>query len=217
MKASARRCQALLETTYGIEPALDVGDFIVDRQMRREIVARLDREMPRDRESLWILEEDGELALALCLDDNLVVGDGADEMLLDEAALDRHCAVLEGVSHLLYLTVRARSARAVTLLELELQAEVDKFLITWTARHDKRRPVTPDVLWHRLFVHCRIPPRGCAEETHRYVVANRYAQRYCTYLRHTFFQRDRVDALWPEVRRFWRMGLAAKIAHIESG
>ena len=39
------------------------------------------------------------------------------------------CLALEGVSHFLYLIWNASFDRSVTLLEMELQAEIDKFVM----------------------------------------------------------------------------------------
>ena len=46
---------------------------------------------------------------------------------LDESNLADYCTALEGVSHFHYVTWSAGCARNVSLLELELQAEVDKY------------------------------------------------------------------------------------------
>src|SRR5262249_11187431 len=41
--------------------------------------------------------------------------------------LDAYCRLAEGVSHFLYLTRAAELGRQLSMLELEVQAEVDKF------------------------------------------------------------------------------------------
>ena len=58
--------------------------------------------------------------------------DSADPLnSLEASQLDDLWKVLEGISHFNYLVLRAADDRSVTLLELELQAEVDKFVGTY--------------------------------------------------------------------------------------
>jgi hypothetical protein len=203
-----RRLQATLEALYKLETAADARDFVVGPRGRADLERRFGRVMPLDREALWILQEDDEVAVALVLDDEVRDADRGDH--------DRHAALLEGISHFVYFVDRARSDRPLTLLEMELQAEVDKYLATWAMHHEARAPLDLDDLEERLFVHCRIPERDDPAETARYVAANRLAQRYCGWLARAFLRPDRLESMLAEVRRFWRMGHSDKIAHIES-
>lgn len=208
---AVRAAQDRLQRINGVETAIDAADFVVDDAGRAALEASLERALPRDRESLWILEDDGELSVALYLEEHLHDADA-----LAREDLDRYCALLEGVSHLLYVVDRATRERTLTLLELELQAEIDKFLATWQAHHDAGAALSIADLRRRLFVDVDIPQRAAPEETARYVAANRLADRYCGSLVRRFFGTGRLDGLWPEIRRFWRMGHAEKIAHIEA-
>jgi hypothetical protein len=208
VSAQLRRLQATLEALYQVDAAADVVDFLVDADQRRDLERHLGRAMPPGREALWILQEDDDVSVALVLDEGL-----ADADALDDADLDRHCTLLEGVSHFVYFADRARQQRSLTLLEMELQAEVDKYLGTWVVHHEARAPLDLERLEERLFVHVRFPE---GVETQRYVAANRLAQRYCGWLARTYLRPDRMDRLLSEVRRFWRMGHSDKIAHIES-
>jgi hypothetical protein len=203
-----RRLQATLEALYKLETAADARDFVVDAGRRADLERRLGRVMPLDREALWILQEDDGVAVALVLDDEVRDAERDDP--------DRHAALLEGISHFVYFVDRARSDRPLTLLEMELQAEVDKYLATWAMHHEARAPLDLDGLEERLFVNCRFPERNDPAETARYVAANRLAQRYCGWLARAFLRPDRPEPMLAEVRRFWRMGHSEKIAHIES-
>lgn len=212
MTAAIRRLQATLESIYKVEVPVDAADFVVDSRRRAHLEDRLGARLPPDREALWILQEaDDEVSVALVVDDDLFDAD-----VLDGGDLDRHCALLEGVSHFVYFIDRATSRRPLTLLEMELQAEVDKFLTTWLAHLDAQAPLDLDDLTERLFVRFRVPERAARHETERYLAANRLAWRYCDWLARTYFRPDRLEPLWPELRRFWRMGHSEKIAHIES-
>lgn len=203
------RVETRLCDLYALEPGVRVRDFVVDDAARPRLLAALSVSVGAGREALLIHEDAEELNLALLLEDRLSLADPC-----DDADLDRHCALLEGVSHLLYVVVRAQTQRPVSRLELELQAEVDKFLGTFLLRRLAKVPVCPNGLRRRLFRDFSV--EAAPEEQPRYREASRLAERYCAWLSDTFLARARMDSLLPEVRRFWRMNQSDKIGHIES-
>lgn len=206
---AVRDLQRRLQVLYAIDLGIDAAAFVVGPVQRAALAGALGGAPSDDREALWVMEEAEELSVALCLADELL---GAD--LTDDAALDRYCALLEGVSHLTYLLDRARVRRPTTLLEMELQAEVDKFVTTWFGRLEAQVALSTPALLQRLFVHCDIPARACPTETSRYRAANRLAHRYCGYLNDRYLERGHIEPMLVEIRRFWRMGLAEKLRHI---
>jgi hypothetical protein len=207
---AVRDAQRRLQGLYALDLRFDAADFLVTAAQRVALGNALGGAPSDDREALWVLEESDDLSVALCLADELLRGADA----TDDASLDHYCALLEGVSHLLYLLDRARTRRPTTLLEMELQAEVDKFVTTYFARLDARVGLSTTRLLQRLFVDCELTVRACPLETQRYRAANRMAHRYCAYLQSRYLERGQVEPLLSEVRRFWRMGLAEKLRHI---
>ena len=106
-------------------------------------------------------EEDGGVALGLFLDDAVMAAAAAADphhrrpRLVARAALSALACAAEGVSHFVYLATRAAAGRPVSLLELEVQAEVDKFalLLLHLWRRGLRR--TSRALRRRLFERVR--------------------------------------------------------------
>src|SRR6185503_6263264 len=84
----------------------------------------------RPREQLLVCEGDGEMSIALFVDPaaiaNLVRHDPGHR--LGDHNLGDFLLAIEGVSHFIYAIWSARAERPVTQLELELQAEVDKYV-----------------------------------------------------------------------------------------
>ena len=121
------RVQRGLESLYRVQTCLDVDAFMVDEEARNEA---LGSEKRRPREQLLVAQAGEELSLALFLDEealaNLRRHDPAGG--LSEHNFWDFCLAVEGVSHFIYVAVCAASDRSVTALELELQAEVDKFV-----------------------------------------------------------------------------------------
>ena len=103
------RIQQRLARTYRIDGAPAVDDFI----------------QPTDgpaREVLLIRDAGGELEVALHLPREALAGGRP-------PSFDEVCQIVEGVSHFVYVAERARRELPATQLELELQAEVDKYVL----------------------------------------------------------------------------------------
>lgn len=113
------------------------------------------------------------------------------------------CAATEGVSHFLLLIERARREEPVRMLELELQAEVDKFVTAWLHRRGDGLK-----LGRRLFRHATLRDGLSAPERWRYREAGRLAEGLCRWL---VAQAD-VAAVLREVRRLWRLSGAGRLA-----
>jgi hypothetical protein len=198
-----------LEQLYRIETEVDVRDFVIDESRRQALVGADAAGAEATREQLLVRMQGGELELGLYVDDralrNLERHDP--RRGLDQRNLDDFCLTLEGVSHFVYVIHRARQDRPVTGLELELQAEVDKYLacvlLTWD---DRPAPELRAMLFGRV--------RFLAandNERERYVAANRLADRYCRTLEDRFLSRRRLALALEEARRFYRLDQAAKL------
>jgi hypothetical protein len=198
------RLQRGLERLYRVETNLQVDAFLIDDEQRRRVgVARA------PREQLLVREDAGELGMGLFVDGaalaNLERNDP--NRRLDDANFADFCLALEGVSHFVYLALCAAGHRRVSALELELQAEVDKFVccvLLQGAAADRH------ALRQRLYRDVRFLDDLDADERDRYRTANADAARYTEGLERRFVREDRVPDMLGELRRFYRMGLEDK-------
>ncbi len=205
MKTLAR-VQRGLETLYRLEPGLDVHEFLVGADFRDALdTAR------RPKEQLLVCEDAGEMSLALFLDQS-VLDNLANHEHLDDRNFGDFVLAVEGVSHFIYTICCARAERPVSQLELELQAEVDKY-ITCLLMTQTEEPTSAS-LRQRLFVESRYEDDLDADEHSRYRAANDNAHRYATYLEQAFVVPHRIPEMLAELRRFYREGLAAKLSTI---
>ena len=190
------RIQQHLEAIYGIRCELRVTDCLLDEQQARALGGTM-----RAREELLVREEEGQLELGLFL---------APELLEQPADLGAFCEAAEGVSHFLYLHRAASLDRHVSLLELEAQAEVDKFAIcalgAWAAGTAKN-------LFSRLFDEISLRGSLTDQESWRYREANRLARSYCRRLLPVIANR-RLDKLLAELRYAYRLGAEAKLDYL---
>ncbi|NVB80293.1 MAG: hypothetical protein HOV81_18005 [Kofleriaceae bacterium] len=100
----------------------------------------------------------------------------------------------------------------MTQLELELQAEVDKYVTCLLATAPDK--VQSKTLRERLFDDPDYEPDLDGDERDRYRAANDNAQRYAAYLEATYVAPRRIPEMLDELRRFYRQGLAGKLSTI---
>ncbi|MDJ0892311.1 MAG: hypothetical protein QNK18_14120 [Gammaproteobacteria bacterium] len=207
-----------LEQIYDVTTPHRVEDFLL-REPR--LVAHLTsgtsaHECP---EKLLVAQTEDGLDVGLFLHDTVLsrlAHDNPAESLHD-GNLQDYCFAVEGVSHFLYLAWNASFERCITQFELELVAEVDKFVTTAARLIEQHGALEPRPLLRALFERVAFRPELREAERQRYHEANRLASRYCQRLvrQHGL---NRGDAtLMRELRRFYRMPQNEKIRRIEAG
>jgi hypothetical protein len=211
MPAVLRALQGGLESMYRVETDLDVCDFLVGGADR--LALRVER-LPR--EQLLIRPDDGGgLQLGLFVDErtleNLAMRDP--RRRLDEQNLQDFLLAVEGVSHFVYLVHRAQQERPVSAVELELQAEVDKYLVALLVTWNQVGEPLAD-LRARLFSRVTFAGDLSREERERYELANSAANEYALSLEDRFVRSRAIDDMLGEARLFYRKGLAEKLEHI---
>jgi hypothetical protein len=205
--------QAMLAGIYDLPDGEDVSRFLVDR-------ARLPAELRGSpaEEQLLVAEEPDGIALGLYLAPDLL------------ARLARHdpraslvggnladCwTALEGVSHFTYLGFHARHDRPVSLHELELQAEVDKFVCSLWLLAEQQPTRSPAGLHHLLFTRSHVDVARAGERAPMYRRASGWAARYCGRLagRARTAARSLPPVALGELRRFYRLTNAGKLRWI---
>ena len=191
-----RGLEALYQTSTGVSPSEMLIPFERGDATPREVLIA--------RQS-----EDGDLEVGLALDAgtlSLLENSSVEDSLGDEQ-LGHTLPVLEGLSHLVYLAEAARQERPISGLELETQAEVDKFAICilhrWRSARDDFDP-----LLQRLYYRFEMAPMR-EDLQQRYEQANRTALGFSRSLRrhvHTGSIGDFRQAL----RRFWHAPMSRK-------
>ncbi len=202
------RVQRQLESIYEIESGHPVSEFLVSDP---DVVEKVDPAGRDVQEKLLVRQREDELDLALYLDRELLqrLEDADPTKRLDESNLGDYCVALEGVSHFVYLTWNAKRERPVRLLELELQAEVDKFVssIFWMGSQG----AVPRRLGSFLFAEPGYDDELEGDDRARYETANRAAAKYCLSLEERFLRSSRVRDLVDDVRRFYRLPQEEKL------
>ena len=206
MTAVLDRLQGGLERLYRVATGLPVEAFLIDAADRATLgLARA------PREQLVVVECDDGIDVGLFVDRavlaNLAAFDPGSG--LDDRNLPAFLYALEGVSHFVYTAVCAQGARAVSALELELQAEVDKYVTCLLA--GDAAPGASAAWRARLYEQHSYEPDLDADERDRYRVANDNARRYAASLERRFVARRAIVDMFAELRRFYRLPLAGKL------
>ncbi len=183
----ACRVQSSIEGFYGIERIADVAHFVkpAGEGQREKLLVR-------------------------------AASDGAIEMMLHlpktAGDLDGVCQIIEGVSHFVYVATRASQDRTATALELEIQAEVDKWVVL-AGEVESLDVQKSALLRERLYERVAYVHIEDSELGERYRVANRAALRFLRRLERTHVAERRFADLRRELNEFFRSGQEAKLRH----
>jgi hypothetical protein len=195
--------QSELEGIYGVR-APQVQDFVMGREGLRAAGGE-----PHSPEQLLVSEDAGEVFLGLYVDED-VLGAATRGRLTSLA-----CAA-EGVSHFVYLATRVAAGRPVSLLELEAQAEVDKFVLLlmrlWRRGHRRSSPA----LRMRLFEGVAYRDGVDGEQLDRYRTANSLGRGYARWLEGRFVEGADLEGLLRELRASYRLGAGEKLGYLGS-
>jgi hypothetical protein len=213
--ATLASLQNALAEIYDLPATPDIAQYLLTDRAR---LASLETARDSD-EQLIVVEQGDTLSMALFIDAQVL------ERLARRdpfAALTQHnladyLTAAEGVSHFVYVAWNAGFDKPVTLLELELQAEVDKYVLgAWLLR-EQGAGRFPRELHRALFERTRVDPTAAAGRTNLYHTASSYAGRFCRHVAAGLAHGSRIAKrdLLTELRRFYRWGNARKLRHIE--
>ncbi|HEV3180632.1 MAG TPA: hypothetical protein VGZ05_09200 [Steroidobacteraceae bacterium] len=217
------RLQNLIGGIYDVSVAHDVYDFLVTDRGRLPAAAR----SGTAEEELIVAQSSeggGEVAMSLYLDPALLKRLAREDPLtrLHAGNVADWWTALEGVSHFLYLAWNAGHDKPVSLLELEMQAEVDKYVASYWLLRRQFPGYFPAELRQVLFARTRVDPRVAAERAELYREASRYAEKFCRRLEQTLARKRHSRShgagdgeVLTELRRFYRLTHARKRALID--
>ena len=215
--------QRRLERLYDVALDHAVEDFVVDEAEARDALGAA---AVARGEVLLVREDSDGVAVGLYVDAAAVraISGRRGDAWSDER-FEAVCLATEGVSHFVYLLFRAGSEGDVSVLELELQAEVDKYATALLAglgvgviasREAAHAPgallARSRALRRRLFDDAELHDPPGTEEGDRYRAAIGFAARFVAHLERAYVAKGDLASLSTALRRFYRLGGQAKIA-----
>lgn len=207
--------QGRLQQLYELQVPYDVNQFLVTDPV---LANRLDQSIQKRStiEKLLIQQQGDNVDITLFVDRKVVTAlvKNDPEIKLDQHNLEHYLVTLEGVSHFIYLVWNAFYDRGVSLFELELQAEVDKFVAAVLLLNCQQSKSLLKELYQRIFNNVSYDPALSEEEKNRYQSANYYAAKYCQNLISLYLSSPRKVGYVNELRRFYRLTQKSKLNHI---
>jgi hypothetical protein len=207
--------QDLLAGIYDLSTDYRVDDFLFTERAQ---LPKTVRDSNTD-EQVLVIDGGDAAAVGLFLDPQLLERLAAADPLqaLNSGNVADYWTALEGVSHFMYLAWNAGFDRGVSLLELELQAEIDKYITSWWLLREQDPERYPAELHRLLFERCRIDEQLTGRQVDLYREANQHASRFCRRLERQLVAQGvpRQHETLCELRRFYRLSRERKMAHIQ--
>src|SRR5688572_828902 len=165
--------QGALADIYDLPATPDVAEFLMTDRVK---LAQFDAARAGDEQLLVAVEGDT-LSLALYIDpavlERLARRDPYSALNGDNLA--DYLTAAEGVSHFVYVAWNAGHDKPVTLLELELQAEIDKYVLCAWLLREQGEGRFPRELHRALFERARVDPAVAGNRAGLYRTASSYA------------------------------------------
>jgi len=203
--------QSKLEARYDLELPYEIEQFFCsDKTIASHLADEQEQQGAHrpvfDEEVMFVHQDDECLEFTVYVDEALLA-----QVSNSDATLDGVCTIVEGASHAVCLLWHAHHERQIRPIDLELQAEIDKFMILVESHlsGSQRRE-----LHRRLFASSHLLGSSSGEFHERYRTASQLASRYCHWLESRFMQDDNQIALRGELARFYRLSGRAKFDHI---
>lgn len=126
----------------------------------------------------------------------------------------------EEISHFHYLVYHFEIEKKVTQLELELQGEIDKFLLLFYTVHSAEAPAGSEALnvfqalFEQLFYQFSWAENLSAEQKDRYSQANAQAKTFIKNFGEAFLKKKSQAECLEYLRRFYRLTQSEKLGFI---
>ena len=224
------RLQGVIERTYDLETGIgDIGRFVIGDEGYRRIYGPLaagggviekvgaarDPSVPHGARTLVRQEGSGTLALSIYYPDSLIecLESNNPTQRLDDGNVDAFATLIEELDHFLVIADRHRGNGVMSLLDLELHANVTKYLMLRMFVGKLRRASrlsAGDSKWIRFHIFEKSEfAQADPDVRARYRDASRLASRYVSRL-----DTMALSGRPRELRRFHRMTPQEKIGHI---
>ncbi|MBU0504789.1 MAG: hypothetical protein ABII18_11440 [bacterium] len=206
--------QSRIEALYGIRLGIDANEYLItENELAALLPAHQHTAIPKELFLVNPEPQDETVEVALFLDDTLKKNLSTHNPLerLTNDNISDFCLLIEGISHFVYYLHKANLEFEITQLELELQAEIDKFLLLALLTTGSGLP--NNHLLDLLFENYCLQNDLSEENAERYETANSLAKKYC-YTLSSYIKKNRYDTLFEELRYFYPLSQEDKIRHI---
>lgn len=210
-----QKIQSQLETVYGIKINEQAEDYLIEQDALKNLLPQ--NQSASAHKELFLVNpnpRDETLEVALFFDaelrHNLEVNNPLERLSRDN--ISDFCSLIEGVSHFVYYIHKAQMACEVTQLEMELQAEIDKFVLLCLLTDSLSQDSATHLL-ELLFENYNLHEHLTHDQIQRYHTASRLACQYCFRLAKNMSP-EKMNDLKAELREFYSLPQQQKIRQI---
>lgn len=193
-----------LQDFYRLDALPPLAPFLVDTATAAALVGDRHFAASTPAELLLVGQRNADLEVALYIAPRILDQLRRDDPLtaLHRDNLAAFCTAIEGISHLCCLLWKFQQGMPVTQLELEIQAEIDKYLVcAWLqAEQDTPRLPLHEHLFARYTLATGLPPAAAS----RYHRASAIASRLCRLLHVQYIAAHRFAAMHRWLKQFYR-------------
>lgn len=205
--------QQHLQSLYQLHLEQNVEDFLTVTPFREGAGIQIKSRFAQ--EALLIRQMGNEIELGLFISPAILLSLQKQNPFqkLDNHNLKNFMIAVEGVSHFIYLVMKVKLNQPVSQLELELQAEIDKYLLVGFLFFQHQGKI-PGFLFSYLFENFRCTPFLNQEAKFRYLEANRLATKFCAYLDQNYLRYQNWPKAIEQARHFYHLNHWSKIAQL---
>jgi hypothetical protein len=210
--------QQQFQNIYQLPQDLSIEDYLINQETLDTMEEKqcVLPSIAQHKGYMLLLTEGDELHVGIYLHNHVIENLRRYNPLLGlhEKNIYDFCIMTEEVSHFLYTTWKARHDIQMTKLEIELQAEVDKFILCtlYRAQHQVKTDSRP--LIDLLFEDYHFEVNLSEESKTRYHTASKLARHYCHFLDRHYINANHIPQMIEEIRQFYRFSQTDKISHI---
>lgn len=209
-----QQVQSQIEGIYGVCVGQKAADYLIAGHEVSEILQVNDRmALPRELFLVNPNPQDDTLEVALYLNESLTqnLANNPPFKSLNSNNVNDFCTLIEGVSHFVYYLHKMGLEHNVSQLELELQAEIDKYILL--SLFSQSGTLSREKLMELLFEDYCLHDKLSSEQVERYETASDLARRFC-YKISKSFAADDIRPLISRLRHFYSLPQDEKIRQI---
>jgi hypothetical protein len=213
-----QKIQNDFEKIYRVNLNLAITDFLINKKIFSSLYDQSHSPCTADniRGMTLLYPDDKSLDVAVYIQEKIIANLQSNDpsKRLDLYNISDFFVLAEEVSHFMYAAWKAKNYIPITHLELELQAEVDKFILSSLYLSMQNQDHTHTSLKEVLFADPFLQDGITSEQRRRYLMANHFASRYCHFLEKTYLRQAMLWEMIEEVRIFYRLNQAEKLSSI---
>lgn len=215
------RIQKIIERIYDVETFLNVEDYVIEEPLSCCLMTKpgLNIGSSSSKGCIFISQIGKDLEITVYIDRETVSNLKGHNVMqgFHRKDISDFFIAAEEVSHFVYAVWSAIQRRQITIFEMELQAEVDKYItaILYSGSINKGKIPAMEIK-KCLFEDSILQPDLQPEEKERYKSANRLAMNYCHYLESNYLKKNDLPSMLRDIRHFYRLGQNGKISRINS-